>query len=843
MNQSELKIAAEKYRSLGIPVLPFKIDIDGKKRPAIETWGKWQDRPQTDEEFKTVLPIILEIQLFGAVMGTKVIIDNETCHFIAVDRDIKDPKITEDIKEKSKLALKEMRITRTEGSMNGGEHLYYYSKMPVKGKKLNEIGMELLGTGNLCVVYPSKGYSQLNDNTPTIVENAEDVFFDAIEKVGLVQKRNRASIRKVLAVTKKCSRKPIRPCFAKLMEKQHLEHLEKVALIYELHYCGRTDQEIFEIFHDNKAWEPEPKHQYDEKYTDDQVTYTISKAQEGNYRYLKETLAQMNLCFVDCPLTQKPDCRKANSTEKNRINPISDIAKIIEKNFHFVVEKGTNLLYVYDPNEGIYTAGTEQLIKMEICNILDDETRVKYFAEVDNWLRSNPKTPRVEFNSDKNVIAVKNGILHLDILELENFSPSFYLTNKIPHDFIKDADCQAIKKFLEVSMPNENHRLQHQEFLGKILGKENQHHHEYGIMQGEGNNGKSVLIDVDTNFLGKDNVSNQTLQALIYDKFATANLKDKYANFCADLPSTMLKHMGVINMIAAGDEITSQVKYGGLFKWKPNIGMMFSCNEAPAIDPSEDHTGTYRRILIWDFPITFSPNDPEHPEDKALRDKLCTEPIMSGYLNYALEGLIRLRKQGDFTAKLPIQETRKAYIKRSDSCRAFVIENVKDTDNENDLILSDDLFRIYIAYCVTNKLTRRSKGELTKAIRSYAPGAEQTKAKINPDIKDSPRFSAWRFLKVSELSNLSDLSEKVSDKKFIDRKQEVLDNSRTTLTSQTENSASVQGISKERYCSDDCQNFCSRFCTAPNPFGRSDDAEIPLKCPGYKCIAEEEEVP
>jgi hypothetical protein len=133
-----------------------------------------------------------------------------------------------------------------------------------------------------------------------------------------------------------------------------------------------------------------------------------------------------------------------------------------------------------------------------------------------------------------------------------------------------------------------------------------------------------------------------------------------------------------------------------------------------------------------------------------------TEELMSGYLNYAIQGYKRLQSQKDFTAKLAVNETRKAYIKRSDSPHAFLMEKCIDTDNENDIILSDVLFRIYIDYCAINKLTRRSKGELTKAIKNYCPGAEFTKAKLKPDVKDSPRVSAWRFLKVSDLSGLSD---------------------------------------------------------------------------------------
>ena len=455
------------------------------------------------------------------------------------------------------------------------------------------------------------------------------------------------------------------------------------------------------------------------------------------------------------------------------INPVL-VAKKIESKYFFARETGTKILYVYNETQGIYTTDTEETIKAEMCKLLGDFTKVRLYLDIENWIKFNDKTPIVEFNKEKKLLAVNNGILNLETLKLENFDPKYHITTKIPHSYKESASCKPIEDFLETSMPNQNHRLQHQEFLGKIIAKENHHFHEYGIMQGEGNNGKSVLIDIDTFFLGKNSVSNQTLQALIYDRYATIDLRDKMANFCADLPSTMLKHMGIINMIAAGDEIQSQGKYKDSFKWKPNLGMMFSCNEAPAIDPSEDHTGTYRRIMIWDFPITFTPNDPDpkHREDKTLRDRLMTEELMSGYLNYIIQGYKRLQTQGDFTAKLAVNETRKAYIKRSDSPHAFLMEKCKDTDNENDIILSDVLFRIYIDYCSANKLTRRSKGELTKAIKNYCPGAEFTKAKLNAEAKDSPRVSAWRFLKVSDLSDLSTLSVKVNNILNFENKKE-----------------------------------------------------------------------
>ena len=91
---------------------------------------------------------------------------------------------------------------------------------------------------------------------------------------------------------------------------KHLRHIEKVALVYELPFIGKTDDEIRQIFHENRAWEPSPEHNYDRDETDQRLTYTIGKSSEGkNYRYKRETLQEQGICFQECKLANCSDCR------------------------------------------------------------------------------------------------------------------------------------------------------------------------------------------------------------------------------------------------------------------------------------------------------------------------------------------------------------------------------------------------------------------------------------------------------------------------------------------------------------------------------------------------------
>lgn len=755
---AELLATIEVYHELGLAVIPFYIAQDGKKRPKIDAWQKWKTERQTDEEVKAVIPDILATQLFGVVTGTKINLDGEEYYFTVVDRDIKDPEISEETKQKSKKAIALMPTTRTIATINKGEHLEYYSRTQVSGKKPKGTGLELLGYGQLCVMYPSKGYTKINDNIPTVIDNAEDMFLDTIEQVGLAPHRYKQATAKATGTTpKQYKRRPFRPCFKKLIQKAHLEHLEKVALVYEMHYCGVLDQEVYDIFHENKAWEPSPEHNYKEQETDAQIKFTLEKASSLEYgRYKKETLQDLQICLGnECPLFGMADCRKSKHEKSDEtVNPIADLAKPIEQKHKFAVDEKTALLYVYDEQKGVWYSGpaTEHLISQEICNMLDDKTRIKYYKDVENWITHNEKTPRVSFNPDNNLVAFKNGVLNIATGEVLAPKPEYYLTTKIPHNYNKAAKMDIFPNFLAEMMPNENHRKQLQEILGKTLARKNRIYHTILILCGEGNNGKSVLLDFIGAWIGKENICHVIIQALATDKFERVAIKDKIANICADLPSELLKHIGTVLRISAGDPVQLQEKYGAAFEYEPNISLMFACNEAPAIDSSQDHTGTYRRIILIECPVIFTPPtpenpNPEHKEDKTLRERLCAnENEFEGFTNWIYDGYLRLKKQCDLTARPTVPETRLAYIKRSNSPHAFVLDNLTDSGEFEDILFDDPLFRDYINYCIEKKLTRKSKGELTKAIKQYTPGAEHTKAPVSSD-KKADRKPCWRYLR------------------------------------------------------------------------------------------------
>jgi predicted transcriptional regulator len=172
---TDLKGAACEYFQVGCSVVP----VNANKKPFVE-WAKWQTEKQSLQEFEA-LPW-LEATSYGVVCGTKL---NNGLYFSGVDFDVKNLPI--ETIEKGRQALKELPITQMEETPSKGQHWIYYvhNKPKTVSAFHNDCALELLGEGKLCIMAPSQGYKRLNDNTPTVVQDLEDLFYKALYTIGV----------------------------------------------------------------------------------------------------------------------------------------------------------------------------------------------------------------------------------------------------------------------------------------------------------------------------------------------------------------------------------------------------------------------------------------------------------------------------------------------------------------------------------------------------------------------------------------------------------------------------------------------------------------------------------
>ena len=202
----ELKQEALKYWNLGCAVVPFN---PKDKKPLIE-WQKWQKTKQTEQDFNNIHFDFLDG--FALICGTEL---KNGMYLGVLDFDVKN--LPEEIVEKGKKLLSKFRVTQTEQTPSGGQHLIYFchEKPKTISAYHNEVGLELIGEGKLVVMAPSTNYRRLNDNIPTEIESLQLMFEEVLTREGLrIKKKQFWFDREDLSETKYKGEIP--PCLAEL---------------------------------------------------------------------------------------------------------------------------------------------------------------------------------------------------------------------------------------------------------------------------------------------------------------------------------------------------------------------------------------------------------------------------------------------------------------------------------------------------------------------------------------------------------------------------------------------------------------------------------------------------
>jgi putative DNA primase/helicase len=332
------------------------------------------------------------------------------------------------------------------------------------------------------------------------------------------------------------------------------------------------------------------------------------------------------------------------------------------------------------------------LIKLEADTFIDAE---EFFEEPDPWL-----------------LPVKNGILNVKTLELADFDPhkisGKFFFNKIPVNYRLQADCANIKTFFLQVLPSQDDVDVLQEVFGSLLYRE--YLIEKAVMfTGRGRNGKGKTIELMKCLLGVENCTNLSLTRIEKDNFCLGELHKKLANLGADLSATGLKETGTFKMLTGRDRINAARKFLVDVCFTNYAKMIFSANELPKT--ADDSDAFWNRWVLLEFPYQFlSEKEYEAAKDKTktriadptVIDKIATAQELSGLLNWALHGLARLQKKGDYSTSTTSEQLRLTWIRKSDSLMAFIMDTVEES--EDGRIPKSSFRQQYTNYCKKHKI-------------------------------------------------------------------------------------------------------------------------------------------
>jgi P4 family phage/plasmid primase-like protien len=418
----------------------------------------------------------------------------------------------------------------------------------------------------------------------------------------------------------------------------------------------------------------------------------------------------------------------------------------ISKFYTFVKVAGDKSLYYYEG--GIWRENGEEVVASFVSEHLPEKFRSQLITELVTYIRGKCFSGINLFDTNKNLICLENGVLDIDKKELMEWSPTYHLTTKLPVKYDKDAMCLNTMKFLGEVM-TEQDKENMIEMIGYCLYRDMPIHKSF-MLVGDGANGKSTLINVIKNFLGRDNVVSIPLQRITKDRFSLTSLINKLANLYADLPSEAIQHTGTFKMMTGNDVISAEKKFGGFTNFTNYAKFIFSCNQVP--DAKDDTGAFFRRWIIINFPNKFEGDK----ADKNLLQTLVTEGELSGLLNLVLNGLTRLLEKGDFSFSQTTDEMRERYIRLASPVKAFVMDCI-DSDTEGE-VAKDTLYQNFILYCQKNNYPTMPSNTFSSKLKEVVQPLGEGQVRGG----GTARLRVWRGIKLREMIVYND-SYKLSD--------------------------------------------------------------------------------
>lgn len=315
---------------------------------------------------------------------------------------------------------------------------------------------------------------------------------------------------------------------------------------------------------------------------------------------------------------------------------------------------------------GIYEPEDEDLILRSIrqtCELARQENfrvtaaRLRSIIEL---IRIEVSVPDSRWDTDPNLIPMRNGLLDLRTRQLLPHTPTVHATSCLGYDYDPDADCPQFKALLK-RIGDAADFLQ--EFAGYCLTPDMRF--EISVwMQGIQGCGKSTVLEGFHAMLGS-RVGHLGLDDIQRSRFSLANVPGKTLLTSAEQPNGSVTKSQILNTLISGETIIVEDKFEKAFEVRPIAKILWAMNHIPRINDA--HNGLMRRVKIIAFPpLEAGLLDPN------LKDRIPLEA--AGILNWALEGLARLHARGRFDIPATVLQSTDDFRSRNDLPMQFLSE-------------------------------------------------------------------------------------------------------------------------------------------------------------------------
>lgn len=322
--------------------------------------------------------------------------------------------------------------------------------------------------------------------------------------------------------------------------------------------------------------------------------------------------------------------------------------------------------YIY--KDGVYADGMVGWFKtaMNLCN-RNSDVSIHYTREVINRLGANTMIDAgVIDGQDTNLTVLDNCILDTKTGEISDHTPDHITFSKLSCSYVEGATCPEWVEFLNYALPaSEIETLQ--ELFGYTLVRGYPYHTMFNLL-GAGGNGKGTAMRMLRAMLGKGSCSAVALQD-VGERFFAADLYGKFAQISGDTSPKALADTSVQKMLTGEDDVRIERKGKDAFDFVNHAKVISLMNELMKTDDQSD--GFFRRFVLIRFDQTPTP---QRIKEKEGFENRIIDNEMPGVLNWAIEGLRRLRERGGFrmTVEMTNDERRGLWNREAEPLQAFI---------------------------------------------------------------------------------------------------------------------------------------------------------------------------
>ncbi len=325
-------------------------------------------------------------------------------------------------------------------------------------------------------------------------------------------------------------------------------------------------------------------------------------------------------------------------------------------------------------------------------------------------------------NTRRNWVAMRNGLLDLnDVLQgkavtLTAHSPRWFSSFSLPYDFMPDAKCPVWFETLDAIFDGDEERV---DLLGEWFGyclTDDTALHALLLIEGPPRSGKGTILRTLAATIGEANCVSPRLSGLA-ERFGLAELQGKRLALCPDAHlghgDKALATLELLKLISGEDAIAVERKFLPSVTVRLRTRFALAVNELPKFGDSAGALGT--RVHILPCRNSFLGR-----EDRALESKLTAE--LPGIFRWAVEGLVRLRGQGEFTRPTISREIEADFSRLVSPLKAFVDDRCEVRPGVE--VERDHLWAAWKEWCEQNGHLAGSRELLGSRLRAMIPGLD-----------------------------------------------------------------------------------------------------------------------